>query len=713
MIKRKIISIFICMSLAAGSLCGCDFEVKKGVYIDDEEETVEEGITEGVDSAEGTAPADGTFVQELGGGSPWLCSEIKANLSDSMDLSPKDDFHLYVNYDWLMENEIADGKRSRSSFSEVEEAVEEKARMMLTDKSLTGHDVELIQSLYDAYLDWDARDKAGIEPAMETVNAIRGVGSLDELSDFLCDPDKSVFIKIIEPENSESFSDSEHYLTMIDTNFFMLGDSAEYENRTESGESEYDGSLLLAKAMLGRIGIGEDEAQAVFEDVIAFEGKLAEASMSTAEQASPDFIEKISNNLYEPQELDGIASVFPLRRIVDSWGYGDAKEYNIYQPDLIKRMDSLYVKDNLETMKNWLLIHYLTEIASYLDSEAYDAFVEMENTKNGSSGRKDYESVVFETIRDDFSVPLDRAYIQKYDVNEMKERITQLCGDMVDAYRDMLKATEWLTEDTRQKAIEKLDAITINAVYPDKWEDYSSLDLSDLSLFDCRKEMWRYNRDLNLMKTGGTVDPEIWSDGSILKGNAYYHPQGNSINILLGILDEPFYHEGISDEELYGGIGTVIGHEISHAFDTRGAQFDKDGNVANWWADEDLEAFQKRAQRLIDYYESIEAWEGEHIRGSNNQGEAMADMAGVKVLLKIAESDEDFDYDAFFKAFARIWRRMDTREFAYLVLTQDPHPFNYLRTNVTLQQFDEFNETYDITEQDAMYLAPDDRILVW
>lgn len=160
-------------------------------------------------------------------------------------------------------------------------------------------------------------------------------------------------------------------------------------------------------------------------------------------------------------------------------------------------------------------------------------------------------------------------------------------------------------------------------------------------------------------------------------------------------------------------MGAVISHEISHAFDTLGAQYDKSGKYSDWWTEDDYNAFKDRADKLIKFYDKIMAWEDTKVQGNNIQKEAIADMAGIKAMLKIAEGHEDFDYDAFFTACATVYRRLNTYELEYYRLMQDVHPLNYLRTNVTLQQFDEFLDTYDIREGDNMYLAPEDRITVW
>ena len=169
----------------------------------------------------------------------------------------------------------------------------------------------------------------------------------------------------------------------------------------------------------------------------------------------------------------------------------------------------------------------------------------------------------------------------------------------------------------------------------------------------------------------------------------------------------------MSREELYGGIGTIIGHEISHAFDTNGAQFDKDGNYNNWWTEEDFDAFRARAQKLIDYYDGMTVFGDEKINGARIHTEAIADMTGLKAMLLLASKEDNFDYKLFFESYANLWKKIGTYESVFMLLTQDEHPLNYIRVNSCAQQFDEFYETFDVKEGDGMYLAPEDRVLVW
>ena len=209
----------------------------------------------------------------------------------------------------------------------------------------------------------------------------------------------------------------------------------------------------------------------------------------------------------------------------------------------------------------------------------------------------------------------------------------------------------------------------------------------------------------------GPVDKEKWNAAPHTV-NCFYNPQTNSIYIMGAFARGGLYNSDMSDEELYGTVGAVIGHEVSHAFDSTGAQFDKDGNMVSWWTEEDYATFLERNQKMAAYFNAMHPWEGQDFYGSIMTGEACADMAGIKVMLLLAAEKQDFDYDLFFRTYAGVWLLKDTLEMAY-VRINDTHPMGYLRINATLQQYDEFLDFYGITEGDGMYLAPEDRVAIW
>ena len=356
-----------------------------------------------------------------------------------------------------------------------------------------------------------------------------------------------------------------------------------------------------------------------------------------------------------------------------------------------------------------------------LDRESFELLTEISNRVYGIDGSRPDEEIACEQVRSGLPTQMSRAFFEKHDPSKMKADITRICEEAISFYRSMLSEEDWLTEETRAKAIEKLDAMTVIAVEPEKWPDYSGLSLDGLGWFDCLKAIGRYKMALSASLADQPVDRDLWywtSDNDwandILTTNAGYDPSSNTMVIFRGILEDPFYREDMSDEELYGAIGMIIGHEISHAFDPAGAQYDARGRLAGWWTEADEAAFSERAEKLIDYYDGITVFGGAHVSGRSVQGEAIADMGGVKCMLRLLEQKKEaVDYPAFFEAFARCWCELLSQEAASYYLHYDPHPPKHIRINTVVQQFSQFHEAYGITENDGMFLAPEDRVQVW
>ena len=657
----------------------------------------------------GTASAEGEVLND---GSPWVDYVLRENVEtvEAKPESPKDDLYLYANYEWAKNTEIRPGYTSESSFGNVDDEIREMCMAVLTDDSLQSEDAAMVQGLYRACLDWDTRNALGVEPVRKTVDRILAVSSLDELTALFCDRDEEVG-QLFGFGTDTGLNDPETYLLAINSMGLLLGDSAEYVNRTEMGKRFEEAYRMVAAKMLPKFGYTEEEASEMMDRALALETELAGGIMSSAERMSPDYIQRINNEM-SLDEAYALCENFPLSTIIDAWGYGAAEKCLVTQPAYLEKLDAFYTEERLEDLKNYLLVCTAVGGISVLDRDCYELSVEIDNMISGSTGSVPDEEVAYSIASGALMVPMGRAFLEKYDSTQMKEDITRICQECIDYYRGMLEREDWLSADTRAKAIEKLDALTIHAVYPEKWRDYSGLSLDGLNYYDSLKAIRKFNEDYSRSLLNTKVDHELWNF-SILEVNAYYNQQDNSINIIRGILGDEFYREDMSTEELYAGIGSVIGHEISHAFDTNGAQFNASGVLENWWTEEDYNAFLSRAQKLIDYYDAMTAFGGYHVQGKNIQTEAIADMAGVKCMLGLLEQKGDVDYRAFFEAYAKLWARLDTREMEYYCLMQDVHPLHYLRVNATVQQFDQFLEAFDITESDGMYLDPTARVLVW
>ncbi len=668
------------------------------------------GAEVSADSVSGDVAGDAGW--EITGGDPWIDSDIKENVVNHDKPDLKDDFHMAVNYEWLKDAEIKEGYTLETPLVEIESETIEKALDIIKDESLNSHDAQLVHDLYNTVIDWDKRDVLGIDPALPVLDDIESLSSIDELTEFISDPVRcSCVDTFIVPNVEPGYDEPDRNTVSVDTDVLILEDAAEYHELTNAGERMYEAKKGLYLTLTGKLGIDDAEALERYNSVLSFEEQIASVKLTEADRNSPE-IYKLVNNVYTNEEIKNRKGNFPLYEILDGYGFGSSDKYTVMEPEVIEKLDELYIEDNLEIIKSYMSVHWLLNAANKLDRECHEAYIRRNSIIYGTTGSVSDEIEAYDVVLKYIYEPLEREYLKKYDAVDMKKDITGICEDIIDEYKTILKEEDWLSEATVDAAVNKLEHMKIRAVYPDKWTDYSGLDLSELNYVECVRAIELFKRDIQKNMVNEEVDNELWNI-NILDANAYYSPIDNSINIVLGILGSDVYNDNMSREQILGGIGAVIGHEISHAFDPSGSQFDENGKFTDWWTKEDHEAFEERTQKLIDYYNSITVFKDVNVNGSNVQGEAIADMASIKVMLAMAAGEDDFDYDAFFRGYAAFWRQSTLYENEYYKAKANPHPMNYLRTNVTLQQYDEFLETYGISEGDGMYLAPEDRVTVW
>ncbi len=656
---------------------------------------------------------------------PWINSCIIGMVTDDINADIKDDLYLNVNHDWLRDVKLRPGYASEMQLFQAIDTVRERCNEILADKSLRdsddkvlAHDAVLVQEMYDMFLDWDARNKEGVEYFRPIVEKLLAANDLDSFTEFLLSEDNyywghfpaSVYLGV------NALDSSLYEVSIGSSSLFTYGDAGEYETETLNGKrsKEYSDSLFLY--MLSRFGIEGDEAQKYLKDAFDFEKEIAKSEKTVLEMYSPTALQE-SINPVTMEDIYELSPDFPLGEFMELYGYADSKLINLREPKWLPALNSMYTEENLDKLKAYTLKGMITSYTGVTDEEAYKTAQTLANAASGISESSSDEENAYSTVMAYFPYSFDRLYIDKYLSEDIRKEITELCQDSIDTYREMLSENEWLSEETKKEAINKLDHMTIHAVYPDKWEDDSCIEITSKaeggSYRQATYEYMKGSHERTLSRINGTVDKEIWGM-NILDTNAYYNPNDNSINIIPGFFCDVTYTSDMSIEEKYGALGSVIGHEISHAFDTEGAQYDAYGNVANWWTEEDYIAFMERAQKVIDYYDKVVAFDdGTPYSGQIVVTEATADMAGLKCMLKMAEKIDGFDYDMFFRANARLWSLAETIEVSEASALSDPHPLHYLRANVGAQQFDEFIETYGVKEGDGMYLAPEDRIAVW
>ena len=328
------------------------------------------------------------------------------------------------------------------------------------------------------------------------------------------------------------------------------------------------------------------------------------------------------------------------------------------------------------------------------------------------------------TVNGSVGEAIGQLYVDAKFPPEAKEKAEKMIKNVIKAFQSRIKNLDWMSEETKLKAIEKLDKFTVKIAYPDKWKDYSDLQVNQENSFaENMFAVSKWNFDQNISEIGEPVDKTEWGM-SPQTVNAYFNPLNNEIVFPAAILQPPFYNYTADEAVNYGGIGAVIGHEISHAFDDSGARFDGDGNVNNWWTENDLIEFEKRGNKLADQYSAIEVLDGVYINGKFTLGENIGDLGGVLgaydgLKLHIEENGRPELIDGFsaeerfFMSWATVWRTLIREDALRSQITTDPHSPGYNRATQPLKNVDAFYEVFDVKEGDGMYLAPEERVRIW
>lgn len=679
------------------------------------------------------------------GAAEWEDSDIEGTVNPETEASLTDDFHIAVNYDWFMTASIPDGYSSYSDVTDRELEIQDQFLTLLEDPAVSGHDEEISQNYYNLLMDWDARNREGLKPLETILQPVEAVSSIEDLTDYLTDYDT-----IIRASSMVSYyvdsnpNNSDQYAVYIDPLTLILGDSSYYENMTTADMHQQPIYEMVAGNILKRLGYSEDQVSDTLEGCFSFEKAMAKYMMSTEELYGSDAVQK-TNNLRTIDELDQESGDFPLMQILGAAGMAGSDTYILSEPDWLVALAQYYKEDNLENLRDYLIVMNIIDNLDYLDREVSEDYAQFQNMVSGSSGSVRDEETAVETLNNVLPGPMGNLYVENYVTEETRDDVTELTQEIVDCYREMLEKEDFLSEKTRQEAVKKLDNLQINIAGPEEADDYSDLAIAGPedggTLYDANAAISEYNLKSEQDMINQKEDRTVW-EGDPQEVNAYYSPLENSINIMAGILGGNYYSYDMSREEKLASVGTIIAHEITHAFDSSGSQYDENGDLNNWWTEADQEAFGERAKKLIAYYNSIEAFEayGEtyDCSGTLVEGEAVADLGAMKCILSLAakegsasgnnrlevtanagsssqanQKEVSFDYDTFFRTYSQGYRTITTVDEEIYCITEDTHPLDYLRVNGVLQQFDEFYDTYGIEEGDGMYLDPDLRLEVW
>ena len=630
-----------------------------------------------------------------------------------MASNPRDDFYAAVNKEWLDSSVFQPGYSLTGTIYEIEDDTNQKVAELIREIAAGTHadgsPEDKIQTLYQNILNWDARDAAGIEPIRPYLDAIEAADTLDELmavhNRITVDTSSSMLIGY---GITQDLADTDKKVLLFATMEPALPKEYYADDAVIEAFSRYIAMLLL-------LGGAEspETAMADANTYVEIEKMLSEAAMTQVEQAD---INKIYNR-YTAEELEALFPNVDLDAVREADQLPEKDTYIVTDPGLLEAAANLFTEENLEELKIAARIAVLSSFGGKLNREFKDASFAFNSVLTGVTERAPDEESAASTVQSYLSDYLGQVYVEKYFSDEAKAGVEEMIEDILEVYEDRIEGLDWMSETTKAKAIEKLNAITVKVGYPDEWDDL----LDEVDLRSVAEGGSYYENVIAMNKAAWAeavaeldepVDKDAWAMPAYMV-NAYYDATANSINFPAGILQAPLYDEDADYTENLGGIGYIIAHEITHAFDDTGAQFDAEGNQSNWWTEEDYAAFQALCGDVAAFYDGVEVIPGVACNGELTIGENVADLGALACITQIEGQQAQPDFRTLYESVARAWRSAASREMRIYLATLDVHAPDKLRGNRALQSLDEFYEALDIQPGDGMYVAPEERVQVW
>ena len=683
--------------------------------------------------------------------SKWINSSIDGAINADTPTNVKDDFYTAVNKDWILNTALGE-ENDETVFSLVGKQYSDnvEALMAMSTEDTTGLDPEvmsaeslihiqsLVHKLVETAADTASRNAAGAEPLRPYIEKINSISTMDEMTDYLADTNGGnpfgLQLAYFSMEAPISDSLADNYTVLFSPAATLaLDDQREYRDVTKSGMGYYKYNSDLFQYELQQLGYSEAEVDELLSACYRFEIKLARCLPSVSDVQDEEYYNN-NDNVYDRAGLEELAGNYPVTTILDAYGVGESETFTVPAKLQMQELGRLYTEANLADMKAYFIVQTVRQAEDLLDettaakaadfqrqldggkATAESADNDNETTESGDSNNPlaaYYNNYVLKYMSDAYQ----QMYIAHYCTAAQKRDIKSMAEKIIAAFSDVVAESDWMSEETKAEAQAKLAAMGLHILYPDNLVDYAALSFADCNnLVDIVGAINAFQTSQLAELVNQPVNRSNWNMSAIptMMVNAVYTMNDNSINICAALLStEDFFSENNTYEQNLACLGTVLGHEVTHGFDTTGYKYDKNGRYNSWWTNEDQYAFDSRADALVKYYSALTpVSRGSFLDGKTVSGEAIADMGGVKFALRIAADTPDFDYDAFFRAYAEMWRCHRT----YMVETMyssDSHPTGMLRTNVTLMQFDEFQKTYDIQPGDGMYLPAEERITVW
>jgi putative endopeptidase len=625
----------------------------------------------------------------------------------------KDNFYQYVNREYLANVSLTDNQPMESRFSELGRLVDEQVRDIIDDVVKHQNDYgketgeyKLAES-YRLYMDIDKRNVQGIGPITPYIQAVIDAKDKDALLDVLIanNIDSYYFAKLGIAENINTMDE---YALYIGEPRLGLIKKKYYKEEKDTDKKVMGEYLKLLQSIFVALGLDNEQMRA--DKVVKFEKKLANVMHSPKESQE---IKKV-NNTMDLKKIESLSDDLKLVQYIKSYGYDNAKTFIVTNPKALKSLNKIFAKEELDTLKDYSVAIMFLSNYKLLSEDFYGLTKELNNAILGSDRLMSLEDRAIEYSKYIFPDVASKLYVDKYFSNTDKQDVMDMAQDIISAFEQRLQNNTWLSESAKSYALEKLSSINIKVGYPDRWDDYSDIDIdSDVDSIFTQNIKLRdraIQKNLELLKS--SVDKDNWQMLPI-DVNAYYSHTDNEIVFPAALLQPPFYSNGFGKEKNMGGIGVIIAHEITHAFDDTGALFSKDGELYDWWEKSDKVKFKVLGDKLAKQYSAYELLPDVYINGELTLGETISDLGGLTCALDIISRFDNPNYRDFFESFANIWAMKLRNEVIVYLNEFDTHPISIARVNQTLKNLDKFIEIYSIKEGDNMYLKKEDRVSIW
>lgn len=642
----------------------------------------------------------------------------RANLDPSV--APQTDFYDYACGGWMKANPLKPEFARYGTFDELRENNRVQLRELImnldTKNAPQGSITQKIGDLYAMGLDSLRLNIEGAQPIIGDVVAINQTPKSDVM-DLLAT--KIGVDGFFSTGVEADMMNSDIHAMYWSQGGMGLGDRDYYLEDSDNAKKIRDAYRTYIKTLTSLIGYDSAAQQRVADNVMEIETRLAKAAMSREELRNPAAT-------YNPMTLDEIAAQYPnvdLRRYFAKQGITDIESVVIGQPNSLAEVNAILAEASEQAIHDYLTASYISTAADYLSDDFTDAKFKLSQAVSGVEEPMPRWKRALGVPNALLGEAVGQLYVEKHFPQSSKEKMLNLVGNLKTALGEHINGLTWMSDTTKQRALEKLDAFTVKIGYPDKWRDYSTLKIDRRrSYWDNIKDAIKHEVDYNLSDWGKPVDKTRWymTPQTV---NAYYSPLSNEICFPAGILQAPYFNPDADPAENYGAIGVVIGHEMTHGFDDQGSQFDKEGNFANWWTAADKEKFDSLTSGLADQFDSIVVLGDTHANGRFTLGENIADQGGLRVAYtayhnSLGDSEggviDGFTPDQrFFLSYANVWAGNIRDEEILLRTKTDPHSLGRWRVNGSLKNIEPFFRAFDIKEGDAMYLAPEKRVIIW